>query len=136
MSQDVYDAESCFCCGSKNKRGLHLKFTYPKENEAETILTLPDYFSGWQDIVHGGFISMLLDEAMAHSCVGLLEKGKLAVTAELNIQFKKPLKIKEEVIIKASVIQVKSRIMRTEGEILGLDGEIYAKGKAAFLLTN
>ena len=58
-------SENCFCCGRDNERGLHLHFSYPEKGKAEATLTIPRYFSGWHDVVHGGFLSMLLDEAMA-----------------------------------------------------------------------
>ncbi|HUW42394.1 MAG TPA: hypothetical protein VMV90_15410, partial [Rectinemataceae bacterium] len=69
MDTAIERDSNCFCCGKDNEKGLHLVFSYPAEGEAEATLLVPEYFSGWKRITHGGFLSMLLDEAMAHACL-------------------------------------------------------------------
>ena len=74
--------DNCFCCGTENADGLKLSFTYPERGIAECDLQIPEQFSGWKDVTHGGFLSMLLDEVMAHA---LLSAG-INVSVELPLR--------------------------------------------------
>ena len=119
----------CFCCGSKNNKGLKLKYIYPEEGSAETECEIPDYFTGWKSVTHGGLLSMLLDETMAHACIS---GGQPCFTVELTVRYIKPVDVGETVTVKAQVTGEKSRIVQTEGWIHTSDGELIAKGKARF----
>jgi uncharacterized protein (TIGR00369 family) len=127
----VFD-NHCFCCGTANSHGLKLAFQYPAGGQARTELTIPAYFSGWHDITHGGLLSMLLDETMAHACGSA---GIWALTAELTVRFVKPVRVGEVISIQGAVIEKKSRLIKTEGLITDGKGAIIAKAKARFLET-
>lgn len=126
----VKNDQNCFCCGKYNERGLKLKFAYTDEGTAETSLVIPKYFTGWENLTHGGLISMLLDETMAHACIG---SKLIGVTAELTVRFKKPLTVDTEVFVSGRVTDVKGRIALTSGKITDDDGTVYATGKARFI---
>ena len=129
-SSRIINDRHCFCCGDKNDRGLKLKFTYPGEGKAETLLTVPEYFTGWENLTHGGLISMLLDETMAHACIG---SGLNGVTAELTVRFRKPLPVETEIIVTGEMSSKKGRIVLTTGKITDKDENVYATGKARFI---
>lgn len=131
-NNQVQNDNHCFCCGKENDRGLKLKFNYPLENTAETSLIIPEYFSGWENLTHGGLISMLLDETMAHACIG---SKLIGVTAELTVRFKKPLPVNTEVFVKGKMTEIKGRIALTTGQITDIEGTVYATGKARFIGT-
>ncbi len=126
----IRNDEHCFCCGSANSRGLGLNYSYPAEGKAETSLTVPDYFTGWEKLTHGGFISMLLDETMAHACIS---RGQQGVTAELTVRFKKPLPVGTVIFAAGTAADTKGRIVLTEAEIRDKAGTVYATGSAKFL---
>lgn len=125
--------DSCFCCGKDNEKGLHLKYTYPEEGKSRASLVIPDYFSGWNDITHGGFLSMLLDETMAHACRG---KAEMAVTAEMTVKYRKPVRTGEEVVLEGEVVSVRSRIVETAARVVLPGGDTAAEGRAKFLLQH
>lgn len=129
-NNEIKNDQHCFCCGIKNDKGLKLKFNYSEEGIAETSLIIPDYFTGWEDLTHGGLISMLLDETMAHACIG---SKLIGVTAELTVRFKKPLTVGTEVFVCGRMTEVKGRIAFTSGEITNAAGTVYATGKARFI---
>lgn len=133
INNKVKNDSHCFCCGKENDRGLKLDFSYPVEGKAETRLIVPNYFTGWEDLTHGGLISMLLDETMAHACISSKLSG---VTAELTVRFKKPLPVGTEVIVKGRMIDRKGRIAFTSGDITDTADTIYATGSARFISTN
>ena len=133
MEKSEFRDDHCFCCGKANEKGLHLTFAYPEEGKSVATLKVPAYFSGWGSITHGGLLSMLLDEAMAHACRG---KASMAVTGELSVKFRKPVHIEETIRIEGVVEEVRSRIIHTKGVIWNEKGEKAAEGKAKFLITD
>jgi len=132
IDEPVQNNRRCFCCGDQNEKGLKLKFRHPEPGRAETDLVIPEYFSGWENLTHGGLISMLLDEIMAHACLSL---GLTGVTAELTVRFKKPLPVGTEVTVCGRVEEQKARIAVTAGDILDADGTCYASAGARFVKT-
>lgn len=128
----IKNDNNCFCCGKDNEKGLKLVFSYPEDRTAETSLTVPAYFTGWENLTHGGLISMLLDETMAHACIS---SKLIGVTAELTVRFKKPLPVDTEISVKGRMTDNKGRIALTAGEITDTDGTLYATAKARFIST-
>jgi len=133
MDKEIQNDQHCFCCGKENDRGLKLEFTYPEERAAKTSLVVPLYFTGWENLTHGGLISMLLDETMAHACISSKLTG---VTAELTVRFKKPLPVGTEIFVTGTMTDKKGRIALTSGEISDALGTVYATAKARFISTN
>lgn len=138
MEQRIENDAGCFCCGAKNERGLHLRFSYPAAGEAEASLVIPEYFSGWKRMTHGGFLSMLLDEAMAHACIHVAEAvaDRTAVTAEMTVRFRKPVETGTTVRIVGTVVGTKGRILSTQGTVFDVSGAPAAEATARFLLAS
>jgi uncharacterized protein (TIGR00369 family) len=119
----------CFVCG-RTPHGLRLAFAYPEAGRAETELVIPERFSGWERLTHGGLLATLLDEAMAHACIS--REGN-AVTVELTVRFLKPVEVGQSVRVSGRVLEVKGRVVETEAEVLGPQGQAVAKARGRFL---
>jgi uncharacterized protein (TIGR00369 family) len=130
MERMVIDDNNCFCCGENNTQGLRLQFEYPVKGRARTELEIPSHFSGWKNITHGGLLSMLLDETMAHACGS---DGLWALTAELTVRFLKPVKVGELITVEAEISEKKSRLIKTRGTVKDSSGQIIARASARFL---
>ena len=130
MAEQIIQDENCFCCGKQNSRGLQLEYRYPQKGKAETKCTIPAYFTGWKRITHGGFLAMLLDETMAHSCISQAITG---VTVDMQVRYLKPVEVGERIRITGQVARIKSRIIETEAEVCDEAGEVVARGSARFL---
>jgi uncharacterized protein (TIGR00369 family) len=130
MEEAIVQDEYCYCCGKKNSRGLKLTFAYPQKGRAETECTIPEYFTGWKKITHGGFLAMLLDETMAHACISDNISG---VTVEMQVRYLKPVNVGEQIRVAGEVKQVRSRILEAEASIFNAGGEVVAQGSARFL---
>jgi len=131
MSDQEIRDDTCFCCGKNNEKGLHLKYTYPEEGKSRTTLRVPDYFSGWGNITHGGFLSMLLDETMAHACRG---KAEMAVTAEMTVKYRSPVKTGDKIFLEGEVVSIRSRIIETFARVTLPGGDTAAEGRAKFIV--
>ena len=128
------DNNNCFVCGTKNKIGLKLKFTYVKNSDlAKSEVIFPDHFQGWANIVHGGLVSTVLDEIMIKTAE---IRGLKCVTAEINIKFKKPALTKTKYILKAKIKEIKRKIIFTEASIQDLDNITIATANAKLFIIN
>jgi len=117
---------NCFVCGENNPNGLQLSFEIDRERQTlkSTFVASPT-FQGWEGIVHGGIISTLLDEATAKL---IYELGYQAVTASLEIRFKKPAPILEPLSIYGEITEVSKRLIRAKAHVAKKDGTILATG--------
>jgi len=83
-------------------------------------------------MTHGGFLSMLLDEVMAHACHHAAET---AVTGEITVRFLKPVETGTRVRVAGKVEGTRGRIMLTSGRIYDAEGSLAAEASAKFLKT-
>ena len=82
-------------------------------------------------MAHGGIIATLLDEAMGKVC---RFREVRAVTAELTVQYLKPVKVDEEIVVEGYETEVKGRNLFLVGEIRNSAGEVLAKGTGRFVV--
>lgn len=125
------DDQYCFVCGEQNPGGLNLVFSF-RDNTAFTEFTLRKTFQGYKDVVHGGIIAALLDEAMIKAVLAL---GIHAVTAELTVRFKSPLFTDENAAVEAKVVKTGKKLIEAAAHITGPSSRIIAEGKAKLVVT-
>ncbi|MBN2135597.1 MAG: PaaI family thioesterase [Acidobacteria bacterium] len=126
----VPESDYCFICGKKNPIGVKLEAYYETGKvEAEWI---PDKaLIGWENIIHGGIISAILDEIMVW--VPWTVTGRFYFTGEMTVRFIKPLLSGTKVKATATVLKEGTRIFETEGSLTGEDGTVYATAKGKYL---
>lgn len=125
-SLELNDDHFCFACGKDNPDGLQVKFEYPQPGICRAEFTPPRKFQGWQGILHGGIVSTLLDEALAHA-VGGAERGgggSGAVTAEITVRFKRPVPIGQIVILEGRVIQDRGKMVECGSSLKDMAGVV------------
>ena len=122
---------NCFVCGVNNPNGLRLRFEIDREKQTlrTTFLAGPT-FQGWDGIVHGGIICTLLDEAMAKLVYDL---GYPAVTASLEVKFKKPAPILEALLVDGEITEVSKRLVKARARVSKGDGTLLAEGKSTLV---
>ena len=127
-------ANGCFGCGGANARGM--KLTFEQDDAARCIrgrFRLGDEYSGGPGFLHGGIIAVLLDEAM-----GKVNRFRAvrAVTAELKIEYLRPVPVGQEIVIEAREVEANGRNLYHEGEIRNLQGDLLARGRGRFVDVN
>jgi len=122
------DDRMCFGCGSRNARGLKLKFEVDEEQRLiQTRWTPTKQFQGYSNIVHGGMIALVLDEMMGN----LLWKLKRpAVTAELTVRFHRPAYVGTPISCEAYVKEERGRLFWMEAKAENAAGQILATATA------
>jgi uncharacterized protein (TIGR00369 family) len=124
MDFPLEDDRHCFVCGEENKNGLRLSFTL-LEGKVCSEFTFSKAHQGYKDIVHGGLLSAVLDEAMVK--VSLMQ-GMPAVTAEITVRFRNPLLVNETAVVEAEIRKVKRQIVETSAVIKKHDNTLVAEG--------
>ncbi len=132
-SATVADDDYCFACGENNPIGLHLTFDFDGEKIfAQKIL--PREFEGYAGTVHGGIISTLLDETM---CKFISAKyNQKSLTARLEVRFKFPTPINQEVKISAWQENQRKNIITMRSTVETTDGVITAEATAKFAVLS
>jgi uncharacterized protein (TIGR00369 family) len=124
----------CFGCGGANPRGMQL--TFEQDDEKRRIVGRfrmgPEY-QGGAGFVHGGIIAVLLDEAMGK--LGRFSEVR-AVTAELTIEYLKPMLVEEDIVVEAYEVERNGRQLFHRGEIRDAAGVVLARGRGRFVVVN
>jgi acyl-coenzyme A thioesterase PaaI-like protein len=125
----------CFVCGKNNPRGFKIQVRYTEaELSAETELSIPREYQGWAEVIHGGILSTLLDELMAHAVWRFAGPG---LTLSMEVRFHAPLKPDEPIRVRGVMHPASGSRRQTEGEIIRIaDGQRIASGKSRFLLIS
>jgi uncharacterized protein (TIGR00369 family) len=123
------DDHHCFVCGEKNPHGLHLKFSI-NEGKVSSEFVPQKIHQGYKNIIHGGIISAILDEAMVK--VALMQ-GLTAVTAEITVRFKNPLMVGERAVVESGITNINKKIIETSARIKKSDETLIAEGHAKLL---
>ena len=117
----------CFACGKENPFGLQIDpVVAPGGTQVKIECTPPVHFQGWANIVHGGILSTLLDEAITY--VGIASFDAPAVTAQLEIRFKKPALTGNKLIVTANLVKIGKRLIEVVATIELADGTRIAEG--------
>src|SRR5215467_1356732 len=124
----------CFGCGGANELGMKLVFDLlPDEQRTRGKFLLGPNYAGGAGFAHGGIIAVLLDEAMGK--ISKLTEER-AVTAELSVEYKKPVPVNEEIIVEGWQESEEGRNRFRVGEIRDAKGNLLARGKARFVVIN
>lgn len=92
---------------------------------------------GHPGIVHGGLLATMLDEGLARCCFKALPHN-IAVTANLNINYRKPTPAGSFLVLRAETTKVEGRKAWVKGrlELLGQPGDepvVFAEATALFI---
>jgi uncharacterized protein (TIGR00369 family) len=111
-----------------------MKLTFELDQDtrrASGKFVLGPRYGGGAGFAHGGVIAILLDEAM-----GKISKltDERAVTAELNIEYRKPVPVDAEIVVSGWQENEKGRNRFRIGEIHDAQGNLLARGRGRFVV--
>lgn len=113
----------CFGCGPDNPVGLKLKFSWDGQ-EARAEFVPDERHQGWSNILHGGIISCLLDEALSYPPYFV---GMPCLTAKMEVRLRRPVAVGEKLALVASIIKKNRRLVKTQARLELEDGTIAAE---------
>jgi uncharacterized protein (TIGR00369 family) len=124
------NSAQCFGCGKENEAGLQLDFEMRPDGRLETRFTPRPEHGGWEGVFHGGLMATLLDEAMM---AYLYRTGTNAATAALEVRFREPVAIGEELVVTAWEEGRRGRLVQMASEARR-GGNVVARGRSRCLL--
>ncbi|MDB5065271.1 MAG: hypothetical protein JWM18_1705 [Chloroflexi bacterium] len=94
---------NCWVCEPTNPVGLHVPFHHDDEAHTVTaVLRLDANHSGAPNLVHGGLLAALCDDAMAWASIA--EARRFALTAETRLTYLVPVPVGQEITVTARLI--------------------------------
>ncbi len=130
---ELGDDSMCFLCGEQNPFSPGLEFEYDGDTgQACAEFTPGEHFAGYKDVMHGGIVTALLDEAMAKA---ISNQGWQAVTAEIKVRFLEPVKLDRPVVVRGIIQERRRRVIEASARLEGRMGQELARGKARFLMV-
>jgi acyl-coenzyme A thioesterase PaaI-like protein len=118
--------DMCFACGQRNPIGLKLKFIQEGEG-VKAEFTPGEFHQGWSEVIHGGIIGCILDEAMSYAALFI---GVSSLTAKMQTRFRRPVRVGEQLVITARVTKKTRRLLETKAEMHLRDGTPVADSTA------
>jgi uncharacterized protein (TIGR00369 family) len=119
----------CYGCGAKNPEGLHIQFEVDGANVTGRFVTR-QLQQGFPGVAHGGIAAAAMDEAMGWA---MYAAGAWAMTMRLEVKYRRPLPLDEELTVTASVGRNRGRRLEATAEIRTLDGDLLAQANGIFL---
>jgi len=124
------NSTTCFGCGKENDGGLRLEFELREDGKLETRFAPRANHGGWEGVFHGGLMATLLDEAMM---AYLYMTGTSAATASLEVRFRDPVRIGDELVVTAWAEGRRGRLVQMVAEARRRD-RVVAQGKSRCLV--
>jgi len=123
------DDGHCFVCGASNKSGMRLQFETDDKSIWTTFVPGKEH-QGYKEVMHGGILSLLMDEVMV-----LLPHRLLAtrvVSAEMRVRLIRPVPIGERITIRGyfkGPMEPGMRLYQTAAEVTLTDGTLAAEAE-------
>ena len=93
----------------------------PAADGVACTFTVPDRYQSWAGMVHGGIVSLMLDEAVGWAAWHAELPG---LTGRLEVRYRQPLKVGEEVLVRGRVEHVRRSLVYTSASITRGDDTI------------
>jgi acyl-coenzyme A thioesterase PaaI-like protein len=139
--QDQGSVMHCFGCGANNQEGMRIKSFWNGDAAICTWRPDPKYCGGAVDILYGGTIASLIDCHSVNLAVATEYKQEnrpigsepkvQCVSANLNVNFRKPIPLGKSVTLEARILKREGRktwvscVLSVEGQACA-DGEVLA----------
>ncbi len=128
------DNHNCFGCSPGNIHGLRLEF-YTDEQSVYTETIVPAHLCGYDDLVHGGIVSTILDEVMSWTAIAMLKT--FILTKSMTVDFLKPVYVGKTLRAKGDVIEkVSDREAVISAELYDAEGRLCARSRGTFALIS
>lgn len=119
---------NCIACSPRRHDGLHLEPSLNTElNLIEDNYVFPKRCEGFNSVVHGGYIGMVLDEMMCYAPI--LSLNLLPVTRSMNVTFKLPVIVGNTYRLESYITQEEGQLISCKAFIKDQNGKICAESE-------
>lgn len=118
-----HNSKKCLVCGLDNNLGLKASFYNLENGEIVAMFSPIEEHQSYPGRVHGGVAAAILDETIGRAIM-VKEDNIWGVTVELNLKYKKPIPLYEELKVVGRITKDSSRLFEGTGEIILKSGEV------------
>ncbi|MGD2044445.1 MAG: PaaI family thioesterase [Acidimicrobiia bacterium] len=126
-----YD-DGCFACGRENPIGLHLDDFALGDGQVSARFVPRTEYRGAGTTLHGGVAATALDEILVWA--GILVERVLTVTGTMELRYRRPVDVGEEIVVSARVDERRGRRLRVSGELVA-DDEVRVQASGLYLVS-
>jgi acyl-coenzyme A thioesterase PaaI-like protein len=119
----------CFGCGRHNPIGFHLVFERDGAGGVVARYTPRAEDQGFPEVMHGGLLALLLDEAMGWA---MYQDGVFAVTAKMELRYRRAAGLDDAVTARARITRSRGRRIEVEAT-LSDDAGVLVEASALFM---
>ena len=120
-----------FVWGKNNPKGLHLNIEWG-DGWAKAHWKATDHYVGWENVIHGGILTTILDDMMGPPARHLNVK---VVTAHLDIDFRTPAYVGDELDFETWLVEYGGRkSMKMAGRVMRQD-TVIAEVKSVMVIV-
>jgi acyl-coenzyme A thioesterase PaaI-like protein len=119
----------CYGCGDRNPEGLQIEFEMDGRRVCGRFSPRAAH-QGYPGLAHGGIAAAALDEAMGWA---MYATGAWAMTGRMEVKYRKPLPLHEELEVSAEVVREGGRWLQAVAAVRGPRGELLAEAKGLFV---
>lgn len=124
---------NCFGCSPTNVHGLQLRF-YLSDRGCFAEYTVPDYFCGFHQWVHGGIIASILDEVAAWSIMSNL--FRVGITREITTKYLNPVHANTLIHVEGKIISSDEKSAVVQSRITSEDGVLLAEAESKWSIPS
>ncbi len=132
VTKKQHNSKKCLVCGLKNDLGLKASFYELESGELVAIFRPVEEHQSYPERLHGGIAGAILDETMGRAIM-INDEETWGVTVELNIKYKKPIPLDQELKVIGRITKDSSRLFEGTGEIILPNGDIAAVGSGKYM---
>lgn len=130
MIKKIPEHGSCFVCGSENPHSMGVTWYQNETGAIQTTMVFTLAHQGPPAHAHGGASAAVLDEAMG---AAVWSAGYSVVAVNLEINYKLPVPLGQNIVIEARIAEVKPRKILTTSEMRLPDGSIAVTGRGIYV---
>lgn len=134
--ENITGTDGCFVCGKpegKNTRSLGIEFFWNAEIRKVVALIRPDpTWCGYKNIVHGGIIAAVVDDAMGKAV--FRETSKMGFTGTLSMKYRKNMTSCRQYTVNAFTTEIRGKRIKAKAVINDEDGNICSEAEALFII--
>lgn len=127
-----HNSKKCLVCGLENEIGLKAAFYEVENGELIAIFKPLEEHQSYPNRLHGGVTAAILDETIGRAIM-IMNNNVWGVTVELNVKYKKPIPLNEELKVVGRITKDSSRLFEGTGELLLKNGEVAAEAYGKYM---
>jgi acyl-coenzyme A thioesterase PaaI-like protein len=122
----------CVVCGRDNPLGLGLSlFVNPATGAVRVNYTPRAPHIGFEDVVHGGVLATVIDEAMVWAATWAGKR--FCLCGEMTVRYRLPAAVGRALVVEARVESARPRLIQTVAEIRDGAGEVVASATGKYV---